>query len=197
MTADDLIAFEKEIAELFAEKKVRGPIHLSGGNEQQLIDIFKNIDPADWIFCSYRSHYAALLHGIDPAWIKARIIEGHSMNLMNRLHHFFTSAIVGGILPIAVGTAAALKRKGSKQKVWCFIGDMAASTGAFHEAWCYATGHELPISFIVEDNGLSCNTPTFDTWGRGTASSVTDGRYRVYDYERIYPHSGVDKWVQF
>jgi len=193
VTAEDLIAFEKDIAELFAAKKVRGPIHLSGGNEEQLIDIFKNIDRADWIFCSYRSHYAALLHGIDPKWIKARIIEGHSMNLMNAEHHFFTSAIVGGILPIAVGTAAALKRKESKKKVWCFVGDMASTTGAYHEALQYSFGHDLPINFIVEDNGVSCNTPTNDVWGFARErAKATD-----YKYERIYPHSGIDKWVQF
>ena len=195
MTAEDLIAFEKEIAELFAAKKVRGPIHLSGGNEQQLIDIFKNIDRADWIFCSYRSHYAALLHGIDPKWIKARIIEGHSMNLMNAEHHFFTSAIVGGALPIAVGVAAALKRKGEKRKVFCFIGDMAASTGAFHEAWKYASGHDLPITFVVENNGMSCDTPTEDTWKYPLVRTADKVIY--YDYKRTYPHSGIDKWVQF
>jgi len=195
VTVEELIAFEKEIAELFAAKKVRGPIHLSGGNEQQLIDIFKNIDRADWIFSTYRSHYHALLHGLPREWIKLRIEAGHSMNLMSRSHNFFTSAIVGGILPIAVGTAAALKRKGSKQKVWCFIGDMAASTGAFHEASEYARGHGLPIKFIVEDNGLSCNTPTSETWEH--TKNILRRRISKYLYKRIYPHSGVDKWVAF
>jgi len=194
MTSEELIAFEKEIAELFAAKKVRGPIHLSGGNEEQLLDIFQHIDPADWIFSTYRSHYHALLHGLPREWIKLRIAAGHSMNLMSRSHHFFTSAIVGGILPIAVGTAAALKRKGSKQKVWCFVGDMAATTGAFHEAQQYSLGHDLPIKFVIEDNGMSCNTPTWQAWGQ-MGNLRNEPLYCPYN--RIYPHSGVDKWVQF
>ena len=193
MTAEELIAFEKEIAELFAAKKVRGPIHLSGGNESELLHIFRDISPYDWIFSTYRSHYHALLHGIDPRWILERIVGGHSMNLINAERRFFTSAIVGGTLPIAVGVAAALKRKESKQKVWCFIGDMAAATGAFNEAHEYSIGHDLPITFVVEDNGLSCNTPTDIVWG----NECSTDKWREYSYKRTYPHSGVDKWVQF
>ena len=195
MTAEELIAFEKEIADEFSNKRVRGPIHLSGGNEEALIGIFREIAGGDWVFSTYRSHYHALLHGLPREWIMDRILQGHSMNLMNAEHHFFTSAIVGGALPIAVGVAAALKRKGEKRKVFCFIGDMAASTGAFHEAWKYASGHDLPITFVVENNGMSCDTPTEDTWKYPLVRTADKVIY--YDYKRTYPHSGIDKWVQF
>ena len=195
MTADELIAFEKRVVEAFAEKRVKGPIHCSGGNESQLIEIFKGIDRSDYVFSFYRSHYHALLHGIDPEWLFQQIIDGHSMNIMSPEHRFFTSAIVGGTLPIAVGTAAALKRKGSKKKVWCFVGDMCATAGMFHEARQYAVGHGLPISFIIEGNGLSCNTPTRDTWNSPWIPAGEKIKY--YEYERTYPHSGIDKWVQF
>jgi len=195
VTAEELIAFEKEIADEFSNKRVRGPIHLSGGNEEALIGIFREIAGGDWVFSTYRSHYHALLHGLPREWIMDRILQGHSMNLMNAEHHFFTSAIVGGALPIAVGVAAALKRKGEKRKVFCFIGDMAASTGAFHEAWKYASGHDLPITFVVENNGMSCDTPTEDTWKYPLVRTADKVIY--YDYKRTYPHSGIDKWVQF
>ena len=58
LTPADLIAFEDGIAQLFSEKKIRGPIHLSGGNEQQLIDVFENhVDEDDYVLSTWRSHY--------------------------------------------------------------------------------------------------------------------------------------------
>lgn len=190
MNKAELIAFEREVAEAFEAKKICGPIHLSGGNEDDLIDIFKGIDRGDWVFSTYRNHYHALLHGIQRDWLMAEILAGRSMNISSPQHRFYTSAIVGGCLPIAVGVAAALRRQGSDRRVWCFVGDMAASTGAFHEASQYAQGHILYIRFVVEDNSMSCDTPTADTWGRGAFQFP-----ERYDYERTYPHSGIGKYV--
>ena len=193
MNADDLRAFEREVAERFKAKEIRGPIHLSGGNEDRLIEIFRDINPRDWVFSTYRSHYHALLHGIPRDRVMAEILAGRSMNLCFPDHCFFTSAIVGGMLPIAVGVAAGLKRVGSDRKVWCFVGDMAASGGAFHEAQRYAEGHDLPITLLIEDNGVSCDTPTGETWG-----PVWPGRKtRKYWYARKFPHVGVGEWVSF
>ena len=188
MTAADLIAFEREVADLFEAKQIAAPIHLSGGNEDELIAIFKEIRREDWVFSTWRSHYHALLHGVPRERVMADILAGKSMMLHYPEHHFFTSAIVGGILPIACGVAAAGAR------VWCFVGDMTASIGAFHDAERYAMGHHLPIQFVVEDNGLSTNTPTQATWGRyGWGLPKT----RTYKYERQYPHTGSGKYVAF
>jgi TPP-dependent pyruvate/acetoin dehydrogenase alpha subunit len=147
----------------------------------------------DWVFSTWRNHYHALLHKIPAEKVMAEIRAGRSMNLTFPEHRFYSSAIVGGILPIAVGVAAALKRNGCLRKVWCFVGDMAATTGAFHEASDYAAGHDLPVHWVIEDNGVSTNTPTEECWGnRG-------GRYKAqrYQYTRTYPHVGIGKWVQF
>lgn len=192
LTASDLVAFEEEVAAAFAAKKVRGPIHLSGGNEEQLIDIFVDVHREDWVLCSYRNHYHALLHGVPRDKLMAAILEGRSMGLQFKEHRFISTAIVGGQLSIAVGIAAALKRRKSERKVWCFLGDMAASTGAFYEAAQYAGGHGLPIEFVVENNGLSVSTPTVESWGTLGASSITR-----YDYIRQWPHSGIAEWVRF
>ena len=61
----DLQNFEKEIAEDYEVGKIRGPIHLSKGNEKNLIDIFKKISINDWVFSSWRNHLHAILHGVD------------------------------------------------------------------------------------------------------------------------------------
>ncbi len=187
MTADELIAFEDEVGAAMKAGKIRTPTHLCGGNEAELIDIFKGIGKNDWIFASYRNHYHALLHGVPREQVMEQIVAGHSMTPVYPGRKFFTSAIVGGVLPIAVGVAMALKAKGSSDRVWCFVGDMAATTGAFHEASRYASGHELPIRFIVEDNGLSCDTPTAEVWGR--QKILPDGVIR-YRYKRVRPHLG-------
>jgi TPP-dependent pyruvate/acetoin dehydrogenase alpha subunit len=177
MNAEDLIAFERVIANIFEKGKIKAPVHLAGGNEEQLIEIFKQIKPTDWVCSTHRSHYHALLKGIPKEWIKKEILLGHSITLCNREYRFITSAIVGGIIPIAVGLAM------SGQTVWCFVGDMASETGIFHECVKYATGHKLPIHFVVEDNGYSVDTPTELVWR--------------YSYSRKFPHQGVGKWVQF
>lgn len=193
MTAADLIAFEIEVVRAFEAGAIRGPVHMSGGNEKQLIDLFGKIRREDWVFATYRNHYHALLHGVPAARVMAEILASRSMNLSFPEYRFVTSAIVGGCLPIAVGVAAALRRKGSERRVWCFVGDMAASIGAFHEAHAYAEGHGLPITFVKEDNGLSCDSPTRECWG-GDRSSLKAISYR---YTRVYPHVGIGKYVSF
>ena len=161
-----LIDFEKKIVTLYEKKKIKGPIHLSGNNESQLINIFKKIKKNDWVFSGWRNHYHAILKNIPLHDIEKQIINGKSMNLSSMKHNFFTSSIVGGILPVALGVAMALKMKKSKSKVWVFIGDMTYETGIFHECYKYGRNFKLPINFVVEDNNMSTNTPTKKAWGK-------------------------------
>ena len=193
MTKEELIAFEQDIAKIYEQGLIKSPIHLAGTNEEELIKIFnKFVGRNDWIFSTWRSHYHWLLSGRDPEELKKQIVEGHSMHVFG--DKFFTSAIVGGIASIAVGVALALKLKGGVKntKVVCFLGDMGARTGAAMEAIMYATGHELPILFVVEDNGLSVRAKTEEVWGEGIRDLVQD-----YVYERKYPHAGTGKYVMF
>lgn len=193
MDKQGLIDFEEQIEELFLNKKIKSPVHLSKGNEASLIKIFSQIKSEDWVFSTHRSHYHALLKGVSPEWLRNEILENRSIHIFNKEYNFFSSAIVGGSLPIALGTALALKMKKSKQWVWVFIGDMAAETGAFHECTKYARRHNLPITFVVEDNGLSTNTPTQIVWGRHESK---DNIIR-YRYRRRVPHVGVGQWITF
>ena len=117
----DLINFELEIKKIYEEGKIKAPIHLSGNNEKNLIKIFKNVAAEDWVFSTWRNHYHALLKGIPPEWLKKEILKGRSMGINNLKYKFYSSAIVGGILPIALGVAKALKLKKKNNKVWAFI----------------------------------------------------------------------------
>ena len=193
-TAESLRAFTEEIAKAFGEAKIPGPVHLSGGQEEELIRMFDGYDiqPEDWVFSTYRSHYHALLHGVPKDYVRSEIMAGRSMNLFSPEHRFFTSAIVGGILPIAVGVAAAINRQKGHERVWVFVGDMAASIGTFQDAVKYSKGHNLPIEFIIEDNGYSCNSPTKEIWGKEDNNNVWS-----YQYERTYPHVGIGRFIKF
>lgn len=190
---EDLIAFEKEVEQLYIDKKIRSPVHASGGNEDILIALFKQIQPEDWIFTTYRSHYHALLKGIPRDWLLKEVLANHSIHIMNKEYRFVTSSIVSGTLPAAVGAALAIKRKNEKRHVWAFCGDMTAETGVFHECTSYARRHALPITFIVEDNSWSVDTPTQKVWGE----EDTGPNILRYTYERVYPHYGFGVWVVF
>lgn len=189
-----LINFEKKIANLYEEKKIRGPIHLSGNNETQLINIFKKIKKNDWVFSGWRNHYHALLKGLDEDFITNKIVKGRSMNISSLNKKFFTSSIVGGIIPIALGVAYAIKKKRLKSKVWVFIGDMTYETGIFYEAYKYSQNFKLPLKFVVEDNGMSTNTETKKVWGKKMKKLKN---VVFYKYKRIYPHHGIGKWILF
>jgi pyruvate dehydrogenase E1 component alpha subunit len=190
----DLINFELDIKKIYEAGKIKAPIHLSGNNEDSLINIFKKIKKNDWVFSTWRNHYHALLKGIPVDWLKKEIIDGRSMGINNIKYKFYSSAIVAGTIPIALGVAKALKLKKKNQKVWVFIGDMTFETGMFHECYKYAKNHKLPLKFIVEDNNLSTNTPTNKVWVK---KSKIPKDVIYYKYKRKYPHHGTGGWVLF
>ena len=193
-TAEDLINFEKDIEKKFNDGEIPYPIHLSKGNENELIEIFKFISKNDWIFSSWRNHYHALLKGLKSNDVKKQILKGKSMNINDLSKKFFTSSIVGGIIPIALGTALAIKLQKKKSKVWVFIGDMTYETGGFYECYKYSKNFKLPIKFIVEDNNMSTNTKTNIVWGKKQKIFSDIVRYK---YKRKYPHHGIGKWILF
>lgn len=193
MTPEDLLAFEDEMAALFEAGEIPFPLHLAGGNESALIELFKQINDEDYICCGWRSHYHALLKGVPPAELKAAIMDGRSIALCFPEYRMISSAIVGGICPIAMGIAWALKRQGKPGKVWVFCGDMTACSGIFAETVRYAMQHALPIQFVIEDNGMSVCTPTREVWGTEPPTAVLSG----YAYELTRPHVGINKFVRF
>ena len=109
LTKEELIAFEDDIISHWETGGIRGPIHLSNGNEDQLIEIFKKISPTDWVFSSWRSHYHALLHGVEQPKLKQMILDGKSITIVDRQSKFYASGIVTGTLPIALGVAKSIK----------------------------------------------------------------------------------------
>jgi len=204
----ELIEFETEIGNAFNEGKIKAPIHLYSGNEKYIMEVFSEIDTEnDWVCCTWRNHYQALLKGIPKEIVKENIMQGKSMVMNLPEYKFICSSIVGGIPSIAAGIAYALKRENKPGWVWCWVGDMSAETGAFHEAYKYSLNHSLPIIFVVEDNKKSVCTPTPEIWNRDTPYYL-DVKYRggirrqnnLYYYQYTndkYPHAGAGVRVQF
>jgi pyruvate dehydrogenase E1 component alpha subunit len=201
-TAEELIEFENEMAQCFNDAHIKAPVHLYHGNEEQMIQVFKknNIGPEDWVLCSWRSHYQCLLKGVPRDKLKQAILDGRSISLCFKDHRVLSSGIVTGVLPIATGIALDIKRKGGANRVYCFMGDMTSETGIAHECIKYARSHELPIHFIIEDNGKSVCTDTRATWNleKLTYEDKSDDYVTYYKYALDkYPHAGAGTRVQF
>ena len=205
ITKQELIDFETEIGERFNNREIRAPIHLYYGVEDQIMQVFNGIDiKNDWVCCTWRNHYQALLKGVPKDLLRSEILAGRSMVLNLPEYKFVCSSIVGGIPSIATGLALAAKLRNTGEHVWCWAGDMSAETGAWHEAYKYSVNHRLPITFVVEDNGLAVESPTDKIWGRtvpyyaNNADWYQDTNLIYYRYQNTrYPHAGAGVRVQF
>jgi pyruvate dehydrogenase E1 component alpha subunit len=205
ITKQELIDFETEIGKRFNNREIRAPIHLYHGNEDQIMQVFNAIDiENDWVCCTWRNHYQALLKGVPKDLLRSEIIAGRSMVLNLPEYKLVCSSIVGGIPSIATGLALAARLRNTGEHVWCWAGDMSAETGAWHEAYKYSVNHQLPITFVVEDNGLAVESPTGKIWGRAVpyyaidADWYQDTNLIYYRYQNTcYPHAGAGVRVQF
>jgi TPP-dependent pyruvate/acetoin dehydrogenase alpha subunit len=199
LTVEQLIAFEEDIAAEFNAGHVRAPVHLYFGNEAQIIEVFREINEDDWVLCSWRSHYQCLLKGVPEMELKQEILAGRSISLCFPQYRIVSSAIVGGVPPIALGIALSIKRSKGTNRVFCFMGEMTAEGGIAHECIKYARNFDLPITFIVEDNEKSVCTDTRETWGQSRLSfeESDDPRIKYYRYQSKYPHAGAGQRVQF
>ena len=204
LTKENLIAFEEDIANTFNDGKIKAPVHFYSNNEEEMLKVFQEIKPEDYVTCSWRSHYQCLLKGVPLERLKKDIIEGKSISLNYPDHRIFSSAIVTGNLPISVGLAWAIKLREGTEKVYCFLGDMTSETGSFHECLKYSVSHILPIKFIVEDNNKSVCTDTRKTWATNklVAEAISNGAIAedylyYYKYSSRWPHAGANVRVQF
>lgn len=195
MNKKELIDFENKIKKLWEAGRIPYYVHLSGGNEDQLIEIFKEIKPGDYIFSSHRSHYHYLLAGGSAKKLEEKILAGKSMHIIDPEINFIASAILSGCAGIAAGVAMALKTEGSKNRVYCFIGDGAEDEGHFYEAVRYIEGWGLPCTFIIEDNDRSVETPKKERYG--SFEMNWPKCVKRYCYTPTYPHAGTGAWVDF
>jgi pyruvate dehydrogenase E1 component alpha subunit len=187
-SAGELIAFESGIKDLWEAGELPFLIHLCGGNEGQLINIFRDVQKGDWIFSSHRSHYHYLLAGGSEEKLKDMILRGRSMFVFDKELNFLTSSVLAGTCCIAAGVAWSLKEEGSRASVWCFLGDGAEEQGHFYEAVQFVQGNKLPCKFIIEDNDRSVDTSKAQR--RGDFEMKWPSCVIRYHYTPTYPHAG-------
>lgn len=205
LTPQALKDFAAAVAAQYNGGFIRAPVHLDGGNEVELVKVFKNIHRDDWVCGSWRMMSKCLLKGVPPDELFVSVMRGKSISLCYPEHRVISSAIVAGIVPIAVGLAMGIVRNGTDNKVWCFVGDMTASTGVYNECLRYAAGHDLPIRIVVEDNGKSVGTPTHEVWGGRSFSEpevvghddAPNSIDRSLRYDLAWPHSGAGQRINF
>lgn len=190
-TRESLIAFEAKVKAEWEAGELPSLIHLCGGNEGQLLEIFKEVQPQDWVFISHRGHYHCLLKGMPEEELLENIRNDRSMFCFDANRRIYQSAILGGCCGIAVGVAVALKASGENTKVWVFLGDGASDNGALYEAALYATGHDLPIEFVVENNDRQVDTDVLTRRGPNHDLLLFKSPHiRHYYYTHTWPHAG-------
>ncbi len=198
-TADQLREFELGIKAQWESGSLPCLLHLCGGNEDQLVEIFKGIKDGDWVFSTHRNHSHALLAGIEPELLKQKIRNGDSMFVYSRKHNFLCSAVLAGCCGIAAGVAWCAKnyaktydawKSGHVPHVWCFVGDGGEEEGHFYEAAMFVEANDLPCTFIIEDNNRSVDTPRDSRRGAAKGLDHLFKCVRRYHYIPTYPHAG-------
>jgi len=159
---------EEAICWHYSEDEMKTPVHLSVGEEAIAAGVIHALSPQDQFFGTYRSHgiylartgetnrFFAEMYGRESGLLKGK---SGSMHLsMPEYGMMGTSAIVAGIIPVAVGAGYAAKVSGNDRIVAVFFGDGATEEGVFWESINAACLMKLPVLFICEDNELAIFT---------------------------------------
>ena len=149
---------------------VRGPLHLSTGQEAVAAGVCANLTREDLLTSTHRGHGHTMAKGANVNRMMGELFgkasgtnhgKGGSMHIADfSVGMLGANGVVAAGLPIAVGAAHALKIRQRQEIVACFFGDGAVNRGPFLEALNWAVVYTLPVFFICEDNRISATTPT-------------------------------------
>jgi acetoin:2,6-dichlorophenolindophenol oxidoreductase subunit alpha len=149
---------------------VRGPLHLSTGQEAVAAGVCHNLERADMLTSTHRGHGHTLAKGADSTRMMCELFgratgynkgKGGSMHIADfSVGMLGANGVVAAGIPIATGAAHALKIRKQPNMVACFFGDGATNRGPFLEGLNWAQVYQLPTLFVCEDNRISATTPT-------------------------------------
>jgi pyruvate dehydrogenase E1 component alpha subunit len=152
------------------EAKVRGPLHLSTGQEAVAAGVCLNLAREDYITSTHRGHGHTLAKGASMERMMCELFgratgcnggKGGSMHIADfSVGMLGANGVVAAGMPIAVGAAHAIKIRNERRIVACFFGDGAINRGPFLEALNWAAVHALAVLFVCEDNRWSATTAT-------------------------------------
>jgi TPP-dependent pyruvate/acetoin dehydrogenase alpha subunit len=149
---------------------VRGPLHLSTGQEAVAVGVCAHLRAADVLTSTHRGHGHTLAKGADPARMMLELFgkaggycggKGGSMHIADfSVGMLGANGVVAAGIPIAVGAAQSLKLRGVDAIAASFFGDGAINRGPFAEGLNWAAAFRLPMLFVCEDNQWSATTRT-------------------------------------
>jgi pyruvate dehydrogenase E1 component alpha subunit len=164
--------FELSMIDIFAQRMKAGDfpgaLHSSEGQEAIAVGVMSRLRPDDYVFSTYRGHGHAIARGIPLERVAAEVngrATGASRGFGGSMHLFWKelnfmggNGVVGGGLPLALGTAYAAVRRGTDQVTAVFFGDGAASQGSFHESLNMAAIKRWPVIYVCENNLYAATT---------------------------------------
>jgi pyruvate dehydrogenase E1 component alpha subunit len=167
-----------------SQAQIRGPLHLSTGQEAVAAGVCLNLAKQDYITSTHRGHGHTLAKGASMERMMCELFgrasgfnggKGGSMHIADfSVGMLGANGVVAAGIPIAVGAAHAVKLKQEKRLVVCFFGDGAINRGPFLEGLNWAAIHALPVLFVCEDNRWSATTSTDAmTAGEGALARAT------------------------
>jgi len=186
--------FEEKAGQLYGQQKIRGFCHLYIGQEACAAGSVSALKEGDKYITAYRDHAHPLALGTHPNKIMAELFgkvtgiskgKGGSMHMFDKEVNFLGGhGIVGGQIPLGAGIGFAEKYKGTDNLCICYMGDGAVRQGAFHEALNLAMVYQLPVIFVIENNG----------YAMGTSVQRTSNVHELYELGESYdiPSAPVD-----
>ncbi len=161
--------FEERVGELTRANEVHGLVHLSIGQEAVAAGVCGALRPDDVVYSGHRAHGHAIAKGaaVDRVLAELQGREGGlcrglggSMHLVDAAHGFYgATGVVGGNVPVALGSALAGRLRGGDQVAVVFFGDGAVQGGIFVESVNLATLWGVPLILVCENNGFAEFTP--------------------------------------
>jgi pyruvate dehydrogenase E1 component alpha subunit len=190
--------FEERSLRAYQAKKIGGFLHLYIGQEAVAVGCCSLMGPEDHVITAYRDHGHAIAVGMETKALMAELYgkatgcskgKGGSMHFFDPSRNFWGGhGIVGGQVPLGAGIAYALKYKGVKGACMAFMGDGAVNQGAVHESYNLAALWQLPVVFVIENNGYSMGTSQVrsSAGDLGKRAAAYDMASRVFDGHDIY-----------
>jgi len=204
-TAFKIRSFEKKCCALYRQGMISGYLHSYIGEEAIASGACAAMRPGDYIASTHRGHGHCIANGADLKAMMAEICgketgyclgRGGSMHIADfSLGNLGANGIVGGGIPLGVGAALGIKIRASGQAVIIFLSDGASNNGVFAESLNLAAIWNLPVVFLIENNGYAVSTPieqtsrTADLYKRAAGymvpASQTDGNDAVSVYAAV------------
>jgi pyruvate dehydrogenase E1 component alpha subunit len=160
--------FEERSNKAYSQGKIGGFLHLYIGQESVAVSAASLLGPNDHMITAYRDHGHALAVGMSMNECMAELYgkaTGCSKGKGGSMHYFAPDknfwgghGIVGGQTPLGLGIAFAMKYQEKIGSCLCFLGDCAVNQGAFHESLNIAALWDIPVIYVIENNGYSMGT---------------------------------------